>query len=101
MGRIVVNNKISTKIQIIMATIFKSMFGTRNDNPNEKEAQSQCKQILKWLEAGNGITAIDALRKFGCLRLSSRIFDLREKGVKIITDYTYTKSGKRIALYHL
>jgi hypothetical protein len=44
---------------------------------------TQNDQILKYLEAGNTITPIDALQLFGCFRLSARIFELRQKGYKI------------------
>ena len=39
--------------------------------------------ILKYLEAGNTLTPMDALRLFGSFRLSARIFELRQKGHNI------------------
>ena len=44
---------------------------------------NQSKEILGYLEKGNKITAIDALDRFGCLRLASRINDLKNKGHEI------------------
>lgn len=41
---------------------------------------SQCDKILSWLKAGNSLTAIGALDKFGCNRLAARIADLRGAG---------------------
>ena len=38
---------------------------------------SQSEQILKYLQAGNALTPLEALRKFNCLRLGVRIYDLR------------------------
>ena len=45
---------------------------------------SQNKQILSYLEGHpEGITSMDAIRKFKITRLSGRIFDLRQKGYRI------------------
>ena len=41
--------------------------------------------ILEHLRANGYITPMDALR-FGCYRLSARIYDLRRDGYNIITD---------------
>ena len=63
---------------------------------------SQTDQILNYLQAGNVLTPLEALRKFNCLRLGARIYDLRQKGYVInslmIKD---DKSGKRYARYSL
>ncbi|NUF79311.1 hypothetical protein GY065_10400 [Snodgrassella sp. ESL0323] len=63
---------------------------------------SQSEQILKYLQAGNALTPLEALRKFNCLRLGARIYDLRQLGYQInsrlITD-EHTK--KRYASYRL
>lgn len=45
--------------------------------------QSQAHQILEYLKQGNAITPLDALRLFGCFRLSARIADLRDCGHSI------------------
>jgi len=64
--------------------------------------QSQNKLILEHLQAGNKVTAIDALHRFNCLRLSGRINDLRNQGHNIVTDIVkIKKSRKRIASYSL
>lgn len=49
-----------------------------NDNPNTATSASQTKQILEYMLAGNTITPLEALRKFGCLRLTSRIWDIEQ-----------------------
>jgi hypothetical protein len=41
---------------------------------------SQNKLILEFLKKGKTINPILALKKFGCFRLSARIFNLREQG---------------------
>lgn len=44
---------------------------------------SQKQAILNRLMSGGSITAMEALRDFGCYRLASRISDLRKDGVDI------------------
>lgn len=69
---------------------------------SDSENYSQSKQILDYLQAGNALTPLEALRKFNCLRLGARIYDLRQLGYQInsrlITD-EHTK--KRYASYSL
>ena len=57
--------------------------------------------IEEHLKSGKNITPIEALNKFGCLRLSARIWDLREKGMSIITEQFKTPSGKIVAKYRI
>jgi hypothetical protein len=61
---------------------------------------TQNKQILKHLLEGHKITPMEALSLYGCLRLSARIFDLKENGWKIKTE-NVTKRGKTFAEYSL
>lgn len=63
--------------------------------------ESQTSQILRWLEAGQTITPILALNRFGCFRLGARILDLRKVGYPIETTMIPTVTGKRIAEYRL
>lgn len=44
---------------------------------------NQNEAILKYLQEGNQITPLVALREFGCMRLAARINDLRAKGYTI------------------
>lgn len=62
--------------------------------------KSQEQQILSWLKRGRGLTPIQALEKFGCFRLGSRIHDLRMQGWDILTEMV-TQNGKRFARYKL
>lgn len=62
---------------------------------------SQEKQIFDWLNNGFTLTSLQALSLFGCLRLSGRIFDLREKGHDIKATLIKTKTGKWVAEYTL
>jgi hypothetical protein len=76
------------------------MVNIRYDLP---EYRSQSLSILLALKRGKGavgLTAIDALERYGCFRLAARIYDLREEGHKIKTRF-HQRSGKRIAEYFL
>lgn len=61
--------------------------------------QATC--ILRFLKSGKKLTPLDALRRFDCLRLSGRIFDLRCIGYDIDKKMVKTKSGKVVAQYSM
>lgn len=44
---------------------------------------TQCEKILQYIETEGSITPLDALREFGCMRLASRITDLKRRGYPI------------------
>lgn len=45
--------------------------------------QTQCEKVLEYMERFGSITQLDALRDIGCMRLASRISDLRQRGYPI------------------
>jgi hypothetical protein len=44
---------------------------------------TQTDMIRAHLEAGNAITALSALKHYGCLRLSGRIYDIKKAGYPV------------------
>ena len=62
--------------------------------------ESQNALIKGWLLNGHSITQLDALKMFGCFRLSARIANLREKGYDIVTEIV-TINDKRVANYYM
>ena len=72
-----------------------------NINDNEKSSLSQNKQIAEYLNNGGVLTQMDALKMFNCFRLASRINDLRNKGLDLVTEKIITASGKTVAQYRL
>ena len=62
---------------------------------------SQNKQIADYLNKGKKLTTLDALNKFGCFRLASRINDLRNDGMKITTKIIKLENKKQIAQYSI
>jgi hypothetical protein len=62
---------------------------------------SQNKQIADYLNKGKKLTTLDALTKFGCFRLASRINDLRNEGMHIVTKTIKLENKKQIAQYSI
>lgn len=61
-------------------------------------SMTQCEKILKFMETHKrGITPLQAMDKFGCMRLSGRIHDLREMGYEITSEIVEVKNryGKK------
>lgn len=71
------------------------------DNPNQQTSASQCAQIREWLQSGKKLTSLEALMRFGCLRLASRIHDLRERGLNIHAERIQVPSGKYVTQYSI
>lgn len=53
------------------------------------------------MESGKTITPLQALNLFGCLRLSARIYDIRDMGYKIKSEPYRTPEGKIVSRYSL
>lgn len=65
-----------------------------------KKASSQNLKILEAMKKGARITPMDALRRFGCFRLSARIADLRMAWHKIFS-HMVERNGKHVAEYYM
>lgn len=65
------------------------------------DTTSQEKAILEALKKGEKLTPLEMLKRWGCLRASGRIYDLRNQGYDIHTEIVKTRSGKRVAEYSL
>lgn len=53
---------------------------------------TQSEKIMNYMERYGSITQIDALREFGCMRLASRISDLRRDGIRIKSEMVKAKN---------
>jgi len=62
---------------------------------------SQRDHILIYLQEGNAITDIEALRLFQCRRLAARVLELKSMGHDIKRRMVQVMSGKRVAEYSL
>lgn len=71
-----------------------------NTDARQWKKETQTKIILERLQDGEKVTALSAFKMCGSLRLSSIIFNLRERGYNIHTEMV-TRNKKRIAEYSL
>jgi hypothetical protein len=53
---------------------------------------TQNQRILDYINEFGSITQIDALRDIGCMRLASRISDLRSRGYDIVSELVPVKN---------
>lgn len=69
------------------------------------EKTTQCEKIIRYMTENGAITPLDALREFGCMRLASRISDLRKAGYVIHKEMATAKNKQgesvRFAVYKL
>ena len=61
---------------------------------------SQEQRILHYLMTGRGLTPLQALKKWGCFRLSGRIFEIKKWGYGI-ESHLVKRNGKRFAEYYM
>ncbi len=61
---------------------------------------TQANQILSALKRGEKLTPLQALKRFGCMRLAARIHELKNDGYDIKPTIISTK-GSRVARYSL
>ncbi len=65
--------------------------------------KSQREEIARYLRTGKSLTALEALNRFGCMRLGARIYELKQQGVTILKYMTEVGRGekaKRVAAYY-
>lgn len=71
------------------------------DNKWNEEFPTQKSIVRQHLLDGKSITQLEALRLYGCLRLSAVIFDLREDGLPIVTEKLQVSPKKRVGNYYI
>ena len=63
--------------------------------------ESQSQAILRHMQQGHEITALEALLRFKCMRLASRIRDLKDMGIDIADRWVTRDDGKRFKAYRV
>lgn len=63
--------------------------------------QQQNLMVLTHLKTGKELTPIEALESFGCFRLASRIYDLKQDGWPIHCERRAMHNGKVVGVYTL
>lgn len=62
---------------------------------------NQNTQVLNYLLEGNKVTSLEALSKWNILRLSARIYDIKQMGYEVSKEILTTSSGKHVASYYI
>ena len=62
--------------------------------------ETQFKNIFEALKKGEKITALDALKRWGCFKLAARIFEMKRAGYDIKTKIV-TDGKKHFAQYYI
>ena len=57
-----------------------------------RDKMTQCEMVLEYMQEHGGITQLDALREFGCMRLASRVSDLKKAGFPIVKETATSKN---------
>ena len=53
---------------------------------------TQCERIIDYLDEFGSITQLEAIRDLGCMRLASRISDLKKQGHNIVSKIVTEKN---------
>nr|DAU66711.1 MAG TPA: helix-turn-helix domain protein [Caudoviricetes sp.] len=61
--------------------------------------ETQCQRIIKYMTDFGSITSLEAMQDLGCMRLASRICDLKKDGFKIEKNIEKSKNryGEKIS----
>lgn len=47
----------------------------------------QADRIIAYMKEHGGITSLDAARDIGCMRLGARIFEIKERGIEVKSEF--------------
>ena len=47
----------------------------------------QADRIIAYMKEHGGITSYDAARDIGCMRLGARIFEIKERGIEVKSEF--------------
>lgn len=72
-----------------------------NINPNHEQSKSQKEQIKDALLRGEVITPMDALRKFGTMKLTTRVSELIRDGFPVVKKWVKLPNGKQVMSYKI
>ena len=74
---------------------------TSQTNSTKRKRPTQEELVLRYMQEYGAITSMDAFRDLNITRLSGRIYDLREQGYDIDTNYETSATGARYGVYTL
>ena len=85
---------------MVQTEMFAAPGTKRTDFSTAAPEPTQNDMILAALRRGEHLSPLDALRRFGCLRLAARVDDLKRAGHRIQTAMV-VNGGKRFATYYI
>lgn len=47
----------------------------------------QVDRIVEYMKENGGITSLEAARDLGCMRLGARIFEIKERGIEVKSEF--------------
>lgn len=53
---------------------------------------TQVERIIEYIKRYGSITPLDALKEFGCMRLASRMCDIKAMGYGIVREFEHSKN---------
>lgn len=56
------------------------------------QKMTQAERVLDYMREFGGITQLEALRDIGCMRLASRISEIRKRGIRIVSETVSVKN---------
>ncbi len=65
------------------------------------KTESQAQAILSFMQQGYEVTPMDALKRFKCMRLASRIRDIKDSGIEITDRWVTRDDGTRFKAYRI
>ena len=65
------------------------------------KTESQAQAILRFMQQGYEVTPMDALKRFKCMRLASRIRDIKDSGIEITDRWVTRDDGTRFKAYRI
>ena len=65
------------------------------------KTESQAQAILRFMQQGYEVTPVDALKRFKCMRLASRIRDIKDYGIEITDRWVTRDDGTRFKAYRI
>ena len=58
----------------------------------ERRTMTQCERILQYIEENGSITQLQALQDLGCMRLASRMSDIKKMGYPVKMEMEKSKN---------
>lgn len=72
-----------------------------NYNPNQKITETQTQKILQSLLNGETLDGMKALKRFGTMKLASRLSEISKMNFPISSEWKRLENGKLVKAYKM